>query len=114
MVSIYTCVDVGFGEMFVMQVICYPPSCTRMDLQLSRQRLNNYLFKIQSSEVQPASMALFFNFFTTFPYPTGNCNKRCSMMNFVKGLSLLRLRHECITLECFFYLLIIFCCSSDL
>ena len=25
--------------------------------------------------------------FTTFPYPAGNCNKRCSMMNFVKGLA---------------------------
>jgi hypothetical protein len=39
--------------------IVYPPSCTRMDLQMSRQRLNNDLFKIQSSEVQQANMALF-------------------------------------------------------
>jgi hypothetical protein len=30
-----------------------------MDLQMSRQRLNNDLFKIQSSEVQQANMAVF-------------------------------------------------------
>jgi ribosomal protein L37AE/L43A len=34
---------------------CYPPSCTRMDLQLSYQRLNIHMFKIR---VQKSSRSI--------------------------------------------------------
>jgi hypothetical protein len=49
----------------------YPPSCTRMDLQLSRQRLSKKLLKIESSEVQPINLTTLF----AFPSHVGHCNK---------------------------------------
>jgi hypothetical protein len=40
-------VATGVQEVLDIEDECYPPSCTRMDLQLSRQRLNKDLFKFR-------------------------------------------------------------------
>ena len=42
---------------------------------------------IAQNSVFRSSAGLFDQLFSTFPYPAGNCNKRCCMMNFVKGLA---------------------------
>jgi hypothetical protein len=51
---------------------CYPPSCTKMDLQLSHQILSKKLLKIQKFR-SPAGQ--FDHLFSHFHPPAGHCNK---------------------------------------
>jgi hypothetical protein len=55
---------------------CYPPSCTKMNMQLSHQRLNKYLFKFRVQKSNRPLWPLFLlRLLPHFPYPMGNCNK---------------------------------------